>query len=246
MEETKIQWMSFAILLLALVCFHQESWGQNSITNIPQGWIVNGVEVKEGKVSGIADSSLVVLTPTETDLGKVKAIFLETVSLWEGMSIDLRDVSSNNMGWVIASNGRVYPHVKAAKAEKTVPVATIAFLGSEADCKHGLAIAVEDVSNSLFTWDDAPKAVTRWASSHPVKEASWRLPTVNDLFFMNEKPNRAFDVIVSSGGERVHHDYYWTSNEHEDATGIYFLFINNLIHNGNKTHQFRVRAVLAF
>ena len=98
-----------------------------------------------------------------------------------------------------------------------------------------------------------PAAVTQWAASHPVREAAWRLPTVSDLNFINDKPNRAFDVIASSGGERVKHDFYWTANEYltkeqvkSEATGIYFLFVNNKIENGNKTHRFGVRAILAF
>lgn len=247
--------LPFAMLLMIVGFCNQKSWGQNTITNIPYGWVVNGEKVKYGKVRGVADSSVVVLTPPEADRGRIKAIHLETVSPWEGMSVDLNDVTANHMGWVIATNGRVYPHVRAAKSEKAVPVAAIAYLGSLADCKHGLAIAIEDVSNDIYTWKEAPVAVTQWASSHPVREASWRLPSVNDLNFMNEKPNRAFDVIVSSGSERVKNQYYWTSNEHLTKeqlkqqlapTGIYFLFNNNNIKNGNKTHRFCVRAVLAF
>lgn len=245
--------LSFAILLIAVCFCNQKSWGQNTITNIPYGWVVNGNEVKNGKVTGIADSSVVVLIPKQADLGRIKAIQLETVSPWEGMSVDLNNVTADNIGWVIATNGRVYPHVKAAKAENAVPVAAIAYLGSLADCKHGLAIAIEDVSNSRYTWKEAPAAVTQWAASHPVREAAWRLPTVSDLNFINDKPNRAFDVIASSGGERVKHDFYWTANEYltkeqvnSKATGIYFLFVNNKIENGNKTHRFGVRAILAF
>lgn len=255
MGRTKLQMKAFALWLMAMVCFHLNTMGQNSITNIPEGWKVNGKEVINGKASGIADGSQVVLMPTGEDQGRIKTIKVETLSPWHGMSKDLSQASSENIGWVIATDGKIYPHVKAALAEKTSPVAAITYLGSGSDCKHGLAIALQDVSNSKFTWKDAPLAVKNWASAYPVKEGSWRLPTVNDLNSINEKPNRLLDAIAQSGAEPIQRDFYWTANEQRlevkeakatKVTGGYFYIINNLIQYGNKSHQFRVRAVLAF
>ena len=234
------------LLLMAMTCFHLDSWGQNTITNIPTGWKVNGQEVLNGQVTDIADQSEVVLTPSETDLRRVKVIRVETLSPWRGMEIALSKVSENHIGWVIAKNGKVYPHVMAAKSDKTTPVATIAYIGSGVDGDHGLAIALEDVSHGRFTWKEAQDALNQWASTNSVSGASWRLPTISDLNKMNGKDNRLFSLANESGGQPVQHDFYWTSDQNERSLSAFFLFNNNFIQYGNKTLSYCVRAVLEF
>ena len=243
MKEKKRLWVMTAMVV---ICFHLESWGQNTVTNIPNGWKVNGQEVRNGMITGIADQSEVVLTPTKADLRRVKTIKVEKISPWQGMELDLSKASVDHIGWVIARNGKIYPHVMAAKSDKTIPVAMIAYVGSEPNGRHGLAIALEDVGNGRFTWNEASVAVSQWSSSYSVSGATWRMPTVNDLMNMNGKEKRLFQLISESGGQPVQYEFYWTTNENEQGLGGSFFFNSNVIQYGNKTHSFCVRAVLEF
>lgn len=122
----------------------------------------------------------------------------------------------------------------------------ISYIGSESDCPHGLAIALEDASNSCMMWKDAPSAVAKWSSSYAIKETTWRVPTVNDLKCMNQKGNQFFTMINESGGQKVQPAFYWTATENEAGIACYYLFNNSVFQYGNKTHDFYVRAVLAF
>ena len=246
MKRTSLFFKVQVLLLMAATCFQLDSLGQNTITNIPTGWKVNGQEVRNGQVTGIADQSEVVLTPSETDLRRVKAIRVETLSPWRGMEFELSKASENHIGWVIAKNGKVYPHMMAAKSDKTTPVATIAYVGSGVDAGHGLAIALEDVSHGRFTWKEAQDALNQWASINSVSGTTWRLPTISDLNKMNGKDNRLFSLANESGVQPVQHDFYWTSDQNEQSLGAFFLFNNNFIQFGNKTLSYYVRAVLEF
>ena len=246
MERTNLQFKVQVLLFMAVTCFQLDSWGQNTITNVPTGWKVNGQEVRDGQITGIADQSEVVLTPTEADLRRVKAIRVETLSPWRGMEFELSKASEDHIGWVIAKNGKVYPHVMAAKSDKATPVATIAYVGSGVDGGHGLAIALEDVSHDRFTWKEAQDALNQWASANPVSGATWRLPTISDLNNMNGKDKRLFSLVNESGGQPVQHNFYWTSDQNEQGLGAFFLFNNNYIQFGNKTLSYCVRAILEF
>ena len=246
MIRTNPRFKVHALLMIAMICFQLDSWGQNTITNIPSGWKVNGQVVRDGQVTGIADEAEVVLTPSETDLKRVKAIRVETLSPWRGMERELSKASEEHIGWVIAANGKVYPHVMAVKSDKTTPIATLAYVGSGENSGHGLAIAFEDISRDRFSWKGAKDAINQWSSSRSVSGGKWRLPTVNDLNNMNGKNNRLFSLINESGGEPVQHDFYWTSDENEQSLGGFFLFANNYIQYGNKTFSYCARAILEY
>ena len=235
-----------ALLIIAMICFQLDLWGQNTITNIPSGWKVNGQVVTDGQVTGIADDSEIVLTPTEADLKRVKVIHVESLSPWRGMERELSKASEEHIGWVIAINGKVYPHIKAAQSDKTTPVATLAYVGTGENSGHGLAIAFEDISRDRFSWKNAQDAIDQWSSSRSVSGGKWRLPTVNDLNNMNGKDNRLFSLINESGGQPVQHDFYWSSDENEQSMGAFFLFVNNYIQYGNKSLSYCARAILEF
>ena len=79
-------------------------------------------------------------TPSETDLKRVKAIRVETLSPWRGMERELSKASEEHIGWVIAANGKVYPHVMAVKSDKTTPIATLAYVGSGENSGHGYCV----------------------------------------------------------------------------------------------------------
>lgn len=246
MRKTKQLLKTIALMFMAITFFHLDAWSQKAITNIPRGWKVNGQEVRNGKVTGIADQSEVVLTPSFADRGKVKTVKFKTVSPWKGMSLNLSAASQDHIGWVIASDGRIYPHVKAARSEKAIPVAAIAYIGNESNCRHGLAIALEDVADRRFTWKDAPAAVTEWASQYSVNEATWRLPSSNDMKIMNGSDKKLYPLIKESGGQLVQHAYYWLTDENEFGLGAACLVVNNGLQYDNKMLSYRVRAVLEF
>ena len=60
--------------MLLCFCCHLEGRAQNSVIGIPEGWKVNGLTVKDGKVSGVADTSIVVIAPPKTELKRIKSI----------------------------------------------------------------------------------------------------------------------------------------------------------------------------
>lgn len=108
------------------LCFHLEAKAQDLVIGIPDGWIVNGQEVKDGILSGISDSALVVLTPTKNELKRVKSIKVKSVEVsmvpetdvtknsedystdnvetdTKGhLSLGLTDVTMNHLGWITA------------------------------------------------------------------------------------------------------------------------------------------------
>ena len=246
MRKNKQLLKTIALMFIAIICFHLETWGQSAITNIPRGWMVNGKEARNGKVTNIADQSEVMLTPSAADLNRVKTVKAKTVSPWRGMSLNLSAASQDHIGWIIATNGRIYPHIKAAKSEKAVPVAAIAYIGNESNCRHGLAIALEDVADRRITWNDAPAAVKEWASQYAVNETTWRLPSYNDMKTMNGNDNGLYPLIKETGGQMVQHAYYWLTDENEFGLGASCLIVNNGLHYDNKLLSYRVRAILEF
>ena len=93
------------------------------------------------------------------------------------------------VGMVIGSDGKYYATASDVPLGVTAE-AMIAYLGTEAeDAPHGLAIALEDASNSYVTWDKsgdnnggktAAELVADWASTHSVTGGTWRLPSAYD------------------------------------------------------------------
>lgn len=55
-----------------------ESWAQISISGVPEGWRINGRKPVNGRLSGIKDSSILII-PSDTDLKKVKNITVKNV-----------------------------------------------------------------------------------------------------------------------------------------------------------------------
>lgn len=65
-------------------------------------------------------------------------------------SYALSEVTTNQIGWFIATNGIVYPSVAKAKEAGTSVCAIVAYVGSETGetgYTHGLAIAMKDANN---------------------------------------------------------------------------------------------------
>ena len=66
--------------MLLCFCCHLEGSAQNSVIGVPEGWKVNGLTAEDGKVSGIADESIVVIAPPKAELKRIKRIKVRVVT----------------------------------------------------------------------------------------------------------------------------------------------------------------------
>ena len=66
--------------MLLCFCCHLEGSAQNSVIGVPEGWKVNGLTAEDGKVSGIADESIVVIAPPKAELKRIKRIKIRVVT----------------------------------------------------------------------------------------------------------------------------------------------------------------------
>jgi hypothetical protein len=69
-----------SLLMLLCFCCHLEGSAQNSVIGVPEGWKVNGLTAEDGKVSGIADESIVVIAPPKAELKRIKRIKVRVVT----------------------------------------------------------------------------------------------------------------------------------------------------------------------
>jgi hypothetical protein len=69
-----------SLLMLLCFCCHLEGRAQNSVIGVPEGWKVNGLTAEDGKVSGIADESIVVIAPPKAELKRIKRIKIRVVT----------------------------------------------------------------------------------------------------------------------------------------------------------------------
>ena len=93
---------------------------------------------------------------------------------------ELSAVTSDYIGCVVGQDGRVYSTPAKATAASTTAVAMIAYVGSESNCTHGLAIALAD-ENKTMTQSAASTAASGKTS---VSGGAWRLPTLQDWQYM--------------------------------------------------------------
>ena len=260
--------------MLLCFCCHLEGRAQNSVIGIPEGWKVNGQTVKDGKLSGVADTSIVVIAPPKTELKRIKSLKVrvatqedmvekkveaipqeakveekvESVPVVEAKKPSQTytlDKSAIQVGWIIANNGKVYAQESDAQNDQAIPIAVIYDLSKDSNSNHGLAIALEDVSTKLYSWKDAATAINQWATSYPIVGATWRLPSVNDLKRLEEK-NSVHNWLLQSIKKNGQAYFYWTATETDERTASYYYFNTKKFQSGNKTHSFCVRAIMEF
>jgi hypothetical protein len=155
------------------------------------------------------------------------------------------DKTALRVGWIIAANGKVYAQESDVQNDHTTPLAVIYHLSKDSNSHHGLAIALEDASTERYSWKDAATAIDQWAASYPVEGATWRLPSVDDLKHLKEK-NSVHNWLLQSIKKNGQAYFYWTATETDGRTASYYHFNTKEFQNGNKTHSFCVRAVMAF
>ena len=181
----------------------------------------------------------------------------------------LTSATTADVGKIAGADGKIYDTKAAAEAVATGnAIAMIAYVGTASECTTGLAIALEDVSSSTYTWGNAAGAVTTWASGKTAPTTGlWRLPSIKDWQYMfigcgasgsySDNPSgvsMSYSELASklgtAGGTALQNACYWSSTEHSPGVDVYFVDLYygdaNWYDNGVEGDYFRVRACLAF
>ena len=178
------------------------------------------------------------------------------------------------VGQIIGSDGKNYA-ANATLPDGVTAVAMIAYVGTASDCDHGLAIALEDVSNEQLTWDNsgnnndsktAAEWCSAWNTSKAVTGGTWRLPSEKDwqYMFIGCGSNESYSAptydpvsksysglkskLTTAQGAALQSDFYWSSTEDNSngVWGVVFDGSNAIFPMEAKTEDHKVRACLAF
>ena len=138
--------------------------------------------------------------------------------------VSLSEVTQDHIGSVVGRNGKVYPNASAAESDGTVAEAMIVYVGTESNCTHGLAIALNDEGETI---QDAANSAA--ASHTAVSGGTWRLPTLTDWQYMligcgngatySNEPGTvdytALNSKLGTVGTALHNDgRYWSSTNY--------------------------------
>ena len=178
------------------------------------------------------------------------------------------------VGQIIGSDGKNYA-ANATLPDGVTAVAMIAYVGTASDCAHGLAIALEDVSNEQLTWNNsgnnnesktAAEWCSAWNTSKAVTGGTWRLPSEKDwqYMFIGCGSNESYSAptydpvsksysglkskLTTAQGAALQSDFYWSSTEDNSngVWGVVFDGSNAIFPMEAKTEDHKVRACLAF
>lgn len=278
----------FAILALTL----KDSDGANEITGN-----VTDVTVKAGEdtytvtrsaaagpiyvaIKPIASKNVVVAT-TGGSKDYVKLLTEKTYASGNGYSVSWRmtpiipftDASANDVGRVIAINGKVYDNTTIATAVNTTAVAIISYVGNPGDAGvgwyRGLAIGMSDAGGRV-KWDAAASvAESNNGTVVPGGTSGWFLPSIAQLEkvcqgLATKKKGTAVtaelsvvanenytytnlnSIITGAGGKGFIDRAYRTSTASSETTAWYFNFRNGMLNDKAKTDEGDVRSVIAF
>ena len=168
--------------------------------------------------------------------------------------VNLTDVNTDDyIGSVVGTDGRVY--AKASDVpEGHSAVAMIAYVGSQSNCTHGLAVALTDESEKMNQSNANTAASTTKNSNTRVENGTWRLPSKLDLENMfigcggtGDSDCSAFNSKLATVGSALLSTYqYWTS-----SPNYKYLSVNNggatfLSDQLDGLSPYYVRAVLFF
>ena len=163
--------------------------------------------------------------------------------------------TGEDVGKLICTDGHI--HAYGADPECTATrVALIAYVGAESNCTHGLAIALEDVSNEGLTWEltginNDDKTAAEWCSawntsSKAVTGYTWRLPSQEDWQYMfigcgsgesyanpSDWLERSYNDLATNldnvDGTALHNnnDLYWSSTTRYSGQAAWCVMFNN-------------------
>ena len=278
-----------AILALTL----KDSNGANEITGN-----VTGVTVKAGEdtytvtrsaaagpiyvaIKPIASKNVVVAT-TGGSKDYVKLLTEKTYASGNGYSVSWKmtpiitfpDATANDVGRVIAIDGKVYDNTTIATAVNTTAVAIISYVGDPGDAGvgyyRGLAIGMSDYAGGRVVWDVAASVAEKNNDTVvPGGTSGWFLPSIAQLekvcqglatkkkgtaiteeLSVQENENYTYtnlnSIITGAGGRGFVDRAYRTSTASSETTAWYFSFRTGKLSEKPKADVGDVRSVIAF
>ena len=278
-----------AILALTL----KDSDGANEITGNVTGVTVKADEdtytVTRSAAAGpiyvaikpIASKNVVVTT-TGGSKDYVKLLTEKTYASGNGYSVSWKmtpiipftEATANDVGRVIAIDGKVYDNTTIATAVNTTAVAIISYVGNPKDAEvgwyRGLAIGMSDAVTDRVVWNAAASAAeSNNGTVVPGGTSGWFLPSIAQLekvcqglatkksgtaitTELSESDNGNYtaanlnSIITGAGGTGFVDRAYCTSTASNETTAWYFNFRTGMLDDKPKTDLCDVRSVIAF
>ena len=227
-------------------------------------------------------SKNVVVTTTGGSKDYVKLLTGQTYASGNGYSVSWRmtpiitflDATANDVGRVIAIDGKVYDNTTIATAVNTTAVAIISYVGNSKDAEvgwyRGLAIGMSDAVTDRVVWNAAASAAEdNNGTVVPGGTSGWFLPSIAQLEKVcqglatkkngtainaelsvqangNYTASNLNSIIYSAGGTGFVDRAYCTSTASNETTAWYFDFRNGVLNDKPKTDLGDVRSVIAF
>ena len=227
-------------------------------------------------------SKNVVVTTTGGSKDYVKLLTEKTYASGNGYSVSWRmtpiipftEATANDVGRVIAIDGKVYDNTTIATAVNTTAVAIISYVGNPRDAGvewyRGLAIGMRDYTGGRVVWNDAASvAESNNGTVVPGGTSGWFLPSIAQLEKVcqglatkkkgtavttelstvandNYTASNLNSIITGAGGTGFVDRRYCTSTASNETTAWYFNFRTGKLDDRPKTDLGDVRSVIAF
>lgn len=227
-------------------------------------------------------SKNVVVTTTGGSKDYVKLLTEKTYASGNGYSVSWRmtpiipftEATANDVGRVIAIDGKVYDNTTIATAVNTTAVAIISYVGNPKDAGvgwyRGLAIGMSDYAGGRVIWNAAASvAEDNNGTVVPGGTSGWFLPSIAQLEkvcqgLATKKKGTAVtaelsveansdytytnlnSIIYSAGGTGFVDRAYCTSTASNETSAWYFNFRTGKLSEKPKADVGDVRSVIAF
>ena len=219
-------------------------------------------------------SKNVLVTTTGGSKDYVKLLTEKTYASGNGYSVSWRmtpiipftEATANDVGRVIAIDGKVYDNTTIATAVNTTAVAIISYVGNPRDAGvgyyRGLAIGMRDAVTNRVVWNAAASAAEyNNGTVVPGGTSGWFLPSIAQLEkvcqgLATKKKGTAVtaelstsnnsdyastnlnSIITGAGGTGFINTVYWSSTESPTSTTVYGVsFASGKIATGDKTNS---------
>jgi hypothetical protein len=224
-------------------------------------------------IKPIASKNVVVAT-TGGSKDYVKLLTEKTYASGNGYSVSWRmtpiipftEATANDVGRVIAIDGKVYDNTTIATAVNTTAVAIISYVGNPKDAGvgwyRGLAIGMSDAVTDRVVWNAAASAAEdNNGTVVPGGTSGWFLPSIAQLEKVcqglatkkkgtavtaelsvqangNYTASNLNSIITGAGGTGFINTVYWSSTESPTSTTVYGVsFACGKIATGDKTNS---------
>ena len=184
----------------------------------------------------------------------------EPPSVGQATVKELLNLTKEDIGWVIGTDGKAYMNVAAATSAGTEPLAMVAYI----DNYQALAIQITE-SPQEVSWEDANAYIN---SLPKFKHTVWELPSKWSWLYMLEgcaiegdmttvtaqklQPIEGFQAKIAATGMGWQTNWYWTSTEVGKSATIMAIDILQggeappyaLINTAPKSYPYGVRGCL--